>query len=153
DRAMMAERIVFMIIPLGFSCLRAFVAHNVYVAHRTASNRCFHAPVTNMQRATFQGEGIVCKRKDSAYQSGARSGWVKMKTEQWKAANQYRLKFNAGPAIPVRSDARSRGAALAKRIISEVDVALLVRRAKTKRDRVLLEVLLPEVCVSASSPP
>jgi integrase/recombinase XerD len=49
--------------------------------------------------------------------------------------------FNAGTAIRVRSDARNRGATLAKRIISEVDVALLVRGARTKRDRVLLEVL------------
>jgi len=49
--------------------------------------------------------------------------------------------FNAGATIRVRSEARSRGAGLAKRIISEVDVALLVRSARTKRDRVLLEVL------------
>jgi integrase/recombinase XerD len=43
--------------------------------------------------------------------------------------------------IRVRSDARNRRANLAKRIVSEVDVALLVRGARTKRDRVLLEVL------------
>jgi integrase/recombinase XerD len=49
--------------------------------------------------------------------------------------------FNAGATIKVRSDARNRGANLAKRIISEVDVALLVRGARTKRDRILLEVL------------
>ena len=49
--------------------------------------------------------------------------------------------FNAGAAIRVRSDARNRGATLAKRIISEVDVALLVRGASTNRDRVLLELL------------
>jgi integrase/recombinase XerD len=49
--------------------------------------------------------------------------------------------FNAGATIRVRSDARNRGATLAKRIISEVDVALLVRGARTKRDRVLLQVL------------
>jgi site-specific recombinase XerD len=49
--------------------------------------------------------------------------------------------FNAGATIKVRSDARNRGATLAKRIISEVDVALLIRSARTKRDRVLLEVL------------
>ena len=49
--------------------------------------------------------------------------------------------FNAGATIRVRSDARNRGANLAKRIISEVDVALLVRGARTKRDRVLLQVL------------
>ena len=41
----------------------------------------------------------------------------------------------------MRSDARNRRANLAKRIVSEVDVALLVRGARTKRDRVLLEVL------------
>jgi integrase/recombinase XerD len=49
--------------------------------------------------------------------------------------------FNAGATIRVRSDTRNRGANLAKRIISEVDVALLVRGARTKRDRILLEVL------------
>jgi len=42
--------------------------------------------------------------------------------------------FNAGTAIRVRSDARNRDAALAKRIMSEVDVALLVRGARTRRD-------------------
>jgi hypothetical protein len=40
-----------------------------------------------------------------------------------------------------RMPGHNRGATLAKRIISEVDVALLVRGAHTKRDRVLLEVL------------
>jgi integrase/recombinase XerD len=50
-------------------------------------------------------------------------------------------RFNAAAALKVKSDARSRGAALAKRIISEVEVGLLVRAARTKRDRVLLEVL------------
>ena len=49
--------------------------------------------------------------------------------------------FNAGATIKVKSDTRNRGANLAKRIISEVDVALVVRGARTKRDRVLLEVL------------
>jgi integrase/recombinase XerD len=49
--------------------------------------------------------------------------------------------INAGATIRVRSDARNRGATLAKRIISEVDVALLVRGARMKRDRVLLQVL------------
>ena len=48
--------------------------------------------------------------------------------------------FNAGMTVKVRSDAGNRGAALAKRIISEVEVGLLIRGARTKRDRVLLEV-------------
>jgi len=48
--------------------------------------------------------------------------------------------FNAGAAIKVKYDSASRGATLAKRIVSEVDVALLFRAAPSKRDRVLLEV-------------
>jgi integrase/recombinase XerD len=47
--------------------------------------------------------------------------------------------FNAGTTIKVRSEV-GRGAALAKRIISEVEVSLLIRAARSKRDRVLLEV-------------
>src|SRR5215470_693333 len=49
--------------------------------------------------------------------------------------------FNAGATIKVRSDTRNRGATLAKRIIPEVEVHLLIRGARTKRDRVLLDVL------------
>ena len=47
--------------------------------------------------------------------------------------------FNAGARIKVRSDAGHRGANLAKRIIGETEVALLVRAASSKRDRVLIE--------------
>src|SRR5262245_59689433 len=49
--------------------------------------------------------------------------------------------FNAGTVSKVRSDAAHRGANLAKRSVSEVEVGLLVRAAPSKRDRVLLEVL------------
>jgi bifunctional non-homologous end joining protein LigD len=38
-------------------------------------------------------EGIVAKRKDAPYRSGTRSGWIKVKTSEWKAANQYRAKL------------------------------------------------------------
>jgi ATP-dependent DNA ligase len=38
-------------------------------------------------------EGIVCKRKDSAYRSGTRSGWFKIKTSEWKAENRWRGEF------------------------------------------------------------
>ena len=48
--------------------------------------------------------------------------------------------FNAGATIKVRSDAAHRGATLAKRIITEVEVGLLIRAARSKRDRVLIEV-------------
>ncbi len=49
--------------------------------------------------------------------------------------------FNAGATIKVRSNAGNRGATLAKRIITEVEVGLLIRAAPSKRDRVLLEVI------------
>ena len=49
--------------------------------------------------------------------------------------------FNAGARIKVRSEGAQRGASLAKRIISEVEVGLLIRAARSKRDRVLLETL------------
>jgi bifunctional non-homologous end joining protein LigD len=38
-------------------------------------------------------EGIVAKRKDAPYRSGTRSGWIKVKTAEWRAANQYRVKL------------------------------------------------------------
>ena len=38
-------------------------------------------------------EGIVAKRRDSPYRSGTRSGWIKVKTPEWKAANKYRAKL------------------------------------------------------------
>jgi integrase/recombinase XerD len=50
------------------------------------------------------------------------------------------LPFNAGVTIKVRSHAATRGATLAKRIISEVEVSLLIRAARSRRDRVLIEV-------------
>jgi len=43
-------------------------------------------------------EGIVAKRKDSPYRSGTRSGWIKVKTPEWKAANPYRAKLFEKPA-------------------------------------------------------
>jgi bifunctional non-homologous end joining protein LigD len=42
-------------------------------------------------------EGIVCKRKYAPYRSGTLSGWVNVKTEQWRAANHYRAKLFEKP--------------------------------------------------------
>jgi bifunctional non-homologous end joining protein LigD len=38
-------------------------------------------------------EGIVAKRKDSVYRSGTRSGWIKVKTSEWRADNRWRGEF------------------------------------------------------------
>ena len=43
-------------------------------------------------------EGIVAKRKDAPYRSGSRCGWIEVKTEQWKSANQRRAKISERPA-------------------------------------------------------
>jgi integrase/recombinase XerD len=48
--------------------------------------------------------------------------------------------FNAGAVINVKPDSAHRGATLAKRIVTETEIALLIRAAPSKRDRVLLEV-------------
>ena len=49
------------------------------------------------------------------------------------------MPFNAGVTIKVKPD-QSRGQ-LAKRIMPEVDVKLLIRAARSRRDRVMLEML------------
>jgi integrase/recombinase XerD len=61
--------------------------------------------------------------------------------------------YNAGATIKVRSDSASRGATLAKRIVSEVEVGLLIRAAPSKRDRVLLEVAYAGGCASRNPSP
>jgi bifunctional non-homologous end joining protein LigD len=42
-------------------------------------------------------EGIVAKRRDAPYRSGIRSGWIKVKTPEWKGANQWRPMFFEKP--------------------------------------------------------
>jgi ATP-dependent DNA ligase len=42
--------------------------------------------------------GVVAKRKDAPYRSGPRSGWIKVKTAEWRAANQWRAEFFEKPA-------------------------------------------------------
>ena len=42
-------------------------------------------------------EGIVAKRRDAPYRSGTRSGWIKVKTSEWKVANQWRAKVFEKP--------------------------------------------------------
>ena len=39
---------------------------------------------------TMNLEGIVSKRKDSAYRSGPTRDWIKVKTAAWRAANRDR---------------------------------------------------------------
>ena len=75
------------------------LAHCCAARHATANavirySDSFPDPIVLLSECIRLGlEGIVCKRKDALYRSGARSGWIKVKTEQWKAANQYSAKL------------------------------------------------------------
>jgi hypothetical protein len=46
-------------------------------------------------------ERIVAKRKDAPYRSGPRSGWIEVKTAEWRAANRYRAKLFEKPQARV----------------------------------------------------
>jgi bifunctional non-homologous end joining protein LigD len=51
----------------------------------------FTDPVKLLAAADRMGlEGVVSKRRNSAYISGTRSGWVKVKSATWRAANKNR---------------------------------------------------------------
>jgi bifunctional non-homologous end joining protein LigD len=62
------------------------------------SESFFDAGVLLAECARRGLEGIVCKRKDAPYRSGARCGWVKVKTSEWRAANLYRAKLFEKPS-------------------------------------------------------
>ena len=62
------------------------------------------------------------------------------------------MPFNAGVTIKIRPN-QSRGQ-LAKRIMPEVDVKLLIRAARSRRDRVMLETLYAgglRICLASSA--
>lgn len=59
--------------------------------------------------------------------------------------------FDAGTTVKMRSDI-PRGAALAKRIVSKVEVGLLSRAAPSKRDRVLLREERVQLSVVGKGP-
>ena len=73
--------------------------------------------------------------------SSARQYVLRMKSLLGYAHSLGYTPFNAGARIKVKSEGAHRGAALAKRIVTEVEVARLIRGARTRRDRVLLETL------------
>ena len=73
--------------------------------------------------------------------SSARQYVLRMKSLLGYAHSLGYTPFNAGARIKVKSEGAHRGASLAKRIVTEVDVARLIRGARTRRDQVLLETL------------
>jgi integrase len=99
-------------------------------------------------RFLFKGDQEQCFRYSLIYLSRKKLCALKTKMRPaicgfcwYDRTSGHPFRFNAGATIKVRSDAGSRGANLAKRIMSEVEVGLLIRAAPSKRDRVLLEVI------------
>jgi len=58
---------------------------------RTKNENLEGDPIEGLKAADEHGlEGIVSKRLDAPDGSGNRSGWTKVKTPRWQAANQRR---------------------------------------------------------------
>jgi len=98
-------------------------------------------PEGGLRAATVEDvrDALASMRADLS-EASARQYVLRMKSLLGYAHALGYTPFNAGATIKVRS-AGNRGATLAKRIISEVEVSLLIRAAPSKRDRVLLEVI------------
>ena len=104
------------------------------------AERFFAALPMQLRRATVEDvRDTLGKVTTGLAESTARQYVLRIKSLLGYAHSLGYTPFNAGARIKVRSDTH-RGAALAKRIISETEVALLIRAAPSKRDRVLLEV-------------
>ena len=91
------------------------------------------------------GHGRRCPDALATVSSGHSDATARQYTLRIKSLLSYAHKvgytpFNAGAVITIRSDAGNRGATLAKRIVTETEVALLIRAAPSKRDRVMVEV-------------
>ena len=57
-------------------------------------------------------EGIVSKRRDAPYRAGKRPEWVKVKTSEWRDANQERWKLFQGPSKGEQDVGGNRGACI-----------------------------------------
>ena len=97
---------------------------------------------TDMREATVEDvRDAMAKVTKGLAETTARQYVLRIKSLLGYAHSLGYTPFNAGARIKVRKEGAQRGASLAKRIISETEVALLIRAARGKRDRVLLEVL------------
>jgi integrase/recombinase XerD len=95
-----------------------------------------------MRRATVEDVRDALTRVTAGLaEASARQYVLRVKSLLGYASELGYSPFNAGVTIKVRADAAHRGANLAKRIITEVEVGLLVRAAPSRRDRILLEVI------------
>jgi integrase/recombinase XerD len=99
-------------------------------------------PTGGMRAATVEDVREALTRITAGLaETTARQYVLRVKSLQGYAHRLGYTVFNAGVAIRVKSEGPRRGAALAKRILSEVEVGLLIRAARSKRDRVLLETI------------
>jgi site-specific recombinase XerD len=104
---------------------------------KTTADRFLKALQISMQRATVEDvrgalETITAKLSPSS----ARQVVLRVKSLLSYGHRLGYLRFNAGAVIKVHVEAR----AVSQRIISEVEMGLLVRAAPSRRDRILIEV-------------
>jgi integrase/recombinase XerD len=109
---------------------------------RTARRFLAELPAGGLRRATVEDvRDALANMTTGLAETSARQCVLRCKSLMSYAHRLGYTLFDAGKPIKVRSDGAHRGARLAKRIISETEVALLIRAARGKRDRVLLETL------------
>jgi site-specific recombinase XerD len=103
----------------------------------TTANRFLAALGKPLRQATVEDvrDALTSITADYAA-SSARQAILRIKSLLSYGHRLGYLQFNAGVVIKVRSESRS----VAKRIVSEVEIGLLVRAARTRRDRILVEV-------------
>ena len=108
----------------------------------TARRFLAELPEAGMRVATVEdARDALTSMSAGLSEASARQYVLRVKSLLGYAQKLGYTQFNAGATIKVRSDTSNRGATLAKRIMSEVEVSLLIRAAPSKRDRVLLEVI------------
>ena len=97
-------------------------------------------PAGGIRKATVEDvREALAKITESASDATAQQYVLRVKSLLSYGHKLGYMPFNAGVAIKIKPD-RSRGQ-LAKRIMPEVDVKLLIRAARSRRDRVMLETL------------
>jgi integrase/recombinase XerD len=117
-------------------------AHTRRNFETTARRFLAELPAEGLRRTTVEdARDALAKLTAGLAETSARQCVLRVKSLLSYAHRLGYTVFDAGKPIKVRSDGAQRGAALAKRIISETEVALLMRAAPSKRDRILLETL------------
>jgi site-specific recombinase XerD len=107
------------------------------VNFRATADRLLAALAAPLRRATVEDvRQALTTITDGLAPSSARQVVLRVKSLLSYGHRVGYLQFNAGAVIKVQAEAR----AVSQRIVSEVEIGLLVRSAPSRRDRILIEV-------------